>query len=51
MDNIIKFVLDSDIMEQGLIPIVLIVLFVILCIAVTIILVNNELRGVKNEKN
>lgn len=47
MDNIIKFVLDSEVMERGLIPIILIVLFVILCIAITVILVNNEIKGVK----
>ena len=47
MDNIINFVIDTEIIENGLLPLLVTILTIIIIIIVTIILVKNEIKGVK----
>ena len=51
MNNIIKFVQDKEVLLDGIIPLSLIILTVMIIIVITIILVKNEIKGVKKWKN
>ena len=51
LDNIFKIVSDKEIYNYGLLPLSLTIITVLIIIVITIILVKNEIKGVKNEKN
>lgn len=52
MDNVIKFIPDIEIIQNGLIPLSITILIVTIIIITTIMFVKNEIKGVKkNEKN
>lgn len=52
MDNFIKFILNDEILSNGIVPLVILLITIIVIIIVTGVLVKNEIKGVnKNEKN
>ena len=50
MDSVIKFIPDTEIIQNGLIPLLITIFAVIIIIIITIIFVKNEIKGVKKMK-
>lgn len=51
MGNYIKFILEENIVRNGIVPLLLTIVIILIIIVITIVLVKKEVKGVKkNEK-